>query len=225
MTLIVGHRAVGVKETRLESFQAALDLGLEMIEFDLRLTADKQLVVFHGPPGMEGRNILRDKTLVELEQELGFSPPRFSEVVELCSDRLAFDIELKEADILPLVTRALPNPAEHLFTSFLDSVVFEARESGLRAGLVLGMSGIGLKQRLSELFPAKRKAQTRADLLLPKLSIYRFSPQRSRFANCIIWGVDQPEDITAALDDQRVAGIITDYPGMAHQIRDRRPAR
>lgn len=215
MTLIIGHRAVGAKETTLGDFQAAIDLGLEMVEFDLRLTGDRQLVVFHGPPGMEGRPILAGKSYLEICRERALLPPLFSDVVDLCAGRIRFDIEIKEEGILSLIRDQLRNRDDHIITSFLDPVVAEARKSGMRAGLVLGMAGISLSQRVSEYLPARRKARCRADFLVPEYRIFKRSPQREALYGSLVWGVNLPGQMRELLLDPTVDGIITDEPELA----------
>jgi glycerophosphoryl diester phosphodiesterase len=210
--MIIGHRAVGAKETRLEDFQAAVELGLDMVEFDLRMTKDNQLVIYHGPPGMEGKNILRNKTYAEIKEQSGDSaPPLFKDVSILYQDQLQFDIEIKEKDILDEVLK-INNSKDNIITSFLDEVVFKATEKGYKTGLILGLFNPGVKGRLSELFPTKRKSQSRADFLLPERRIYKLSPDKDAFKGAVLWGVNKEKDIVESLKDPRIAGLITDYP-------------
>src|SRR6266478_5031019 len=71
MTKIIGHRgAPGLElENSRASFLAAIKHGVDMIELDVRLTADDKLVVMHDP--RTGRVAaedvaVRDKALAEL---------------------------------------------------------------------------------------------------------------------------------------------------------------
>ena len=215
MPMIIGHRALGVKETALGDFQMALDLRLEMVEFDLRLTGDGELVVFHGPPGMEGRRILAGKSYIEICQERALIPPLFSDVVDLCGGKIRFDIEIKEDGILPLVLDRLPDPDDHIITSFLDPVVAEARELGMNAGLVLGIARASLSRRASEFFPSRRKRDCGADFLVPEYRIYKRSPQREALRGSLAWGVNLPGQMSELSGDPAVAGVITDEPELA----------
>lgn len=217
--MIIGHRAVGVKETRLEDFQTAVELGLKMVEFDVRMTKDNQLVIYHGPPGMEGKNILRNKNYQEIKDQSDNPPPLFQDVFDLYQDQLQFDIEIKEADILEEVLK-IANNKDNIITSFLDEVVYSAREKGLRAGLILGRFNPGFKGRLSEIFPVKRKVQSRADFLLPERRIYNLSPDKESFKGAIVWGVNKEKDILNSLKDSRLAGLITDYPKEALVLKN-----
>lgn len=69
--MIVGHRGVRGRypENTLCSFQAALDLELDLIEFDVRLTKDKKIVVCHDAEidrTTDGKGRIADMTLEEL---------------------------------------------------------------------------------------------------------------------------------------------------------------
>lgn len=59
---ITGHRGCrmdGPFENTIASLKFAQDLGIESVEFDIQLTSDKKIMVFHGPsmPGDKSRNI------------------------------------------------------------------------------------------------------------------------------------------------------------------------
>lgn len=110
--IIAGHRGVRAlfPENTLCSFQAAIDLGLDMIETDLQLTADHEIVLIHddtldrttngsGPVGQYTLQELR-----RLDAGIRFSPaftgqtiPTLKELCELvrpCPD-LLLNIEIK----------------------------------------------------------------------------------------------------------------------------------
>lgn len=217
MTIIIGHRAVGAKETSLEDFQKALDLGLEMVEFDLRMSREGELIVFHGPPGAEGKNIIRSKSVAEIQRK--HPTPLFEEVIDICKGKILFDIEIKEGDILPNVLRALGDWKEgHIITSFLDSVVLDAKEAKMTAGLILGMHKANPARRLSEIFPSSRKAACRADFLLPEKRILRLSPWKKPFSGSIVWGVNSEQEMASCFLNREIAGIITDHPEKALRL-------
>jgi len=70
--MIVGHRGLRslYPENTMVSFQAALDLKLDLIEFDVHFTKDKQLVVCHDTTidrTTNGTGAIRDYTLEELK--------------------------------------------------------------------------------------------------------------------------------------------------------------
>jgi glycerophosphoryl diester phosphodiesterase len=214
---------MGDSETRLESFEKAIRAGIEMVEFDLRMTEDGHLVVYHGPPGMEGKNILREQTLSEVTKEIGRKPPLFSEVLEMTNGRIRLAIEVKEADIIDQIldeAKALPEDSFAII-SFLDSVVRRTkdRDDSIPAGLILGMGGLSFRQRMTEIFPARRKRDSGADFLGPERRIYAMSPVKHQFKDSFVWGLNEDEHIKAALGDSRIAGVITDHPKRALEIQ------
>lgn len=66
--LIIGHRgAAGLApENTIESLQAGVDAGADMLEFDVRLTSDNHAILCHDPK-LHGHTI-RSVTLDELKQ-------------------------------------------------------------------------------------------------------------------------------------------------------------
>ena len=111
--IVAGHRGYrsNYPENTLLSFQKALELGVDMIEFDLNLTKDKKLVVIHDEKvdrTTNGSGYIRDMTLKEiklLDAGSWFSDefsklriPTFDELLELVSYKkdLLFNVEIKE---------------------------------------------------------------------------------------------------------------------------------
>ena len=108
MKKFCAHRGLSalMPENTLPAFAAALSLGADEIEFDVRLTKDKKLVVSHD--GVLDRisdstGNLSDFTLDELKKvnigvkhgwEISFATPR--EVFEQFANKIVFNIHLKE---------------------------------------------------------------------------------------------------------------------------------
>jgi len=71
--LLGGHRGNPDEfpENTLASFRSAIDLGVDVIECDVHLTADGQPVVIHDhllDRTTSGRGLVRDLTLAEIKQ-------------------------------------------------------------------------------------------------------------------------------------------------------------
>lgn len=111
---IVGHRgALGhAPENTMASFARAVDLGVDVIEFDVHLSRDGEIVVIHDPEldrTTNGHGPVRDQTLSELKQLdagsyfgaefAGERIPTLDEVLEWARPRLAVDIEIKNAPL------------------------------------------------------------------------------------------------------------------------------
>ena len=100
--MIVGHRGGKERpENTLSAFKHGLELGLQGFEFDIQLTLDGQLVVFHDETLDRTTNAhgkLKEKTLKELKEldaGNGETIPTFSEVLDLLDKKTCFQIEIK----------------------------------------------------------------------------------------------------------------------------------
>jgi len=103
------HRGVSqlMPENTLPAFAAALALGADEIEFDVRLTKDEKLIVSHDmnlERISDGQGNVGDYTLKELKQlnigvEHGWVVPfcTAEEVFEQFANRITFNIHLKES--------------------------------------------------------------------------------------------------------------------------------
>jgi glycerophosphoryl diester phosphodiesterase len=121
--LVVAHRGASAiaPENTLEAFEKAIEIGADMVEFDVRATPDGTLVVCHDPVAEDGLGL-----------------PRLEEVVELCAGRIMLDVELKEPGLEDETLRTV-SPAEFVVTSFLPDVVAETKRlrPDVRVGLLL----------------------------------------------------------------------------------------
>jgi glycerophosphoryl diester phosphodiesterase len=105
--LVVAHRGASIEhpENTIEAFEAAIDLGADAVEFDVRMTADGHAVVMHDPDvsrTTDGTGLVSEMTLDE-NRKLGV--PTLEEALRCLSGRAAADIEIKnlpgEPDFTP----------------------------------------------------------------------------------------------------------------------------
>ena len=104
MTIIkVGHRgAMGYEpENTLRSFKKALELGVDMIEFDVYVCKSGELVVIHDDTlerTTNGKGLVIEKTLAELKElDAGKEEkiPTLEEIMDLADKKVKINIELK----------------------------------------------------------------------------------------------------------------------------------
>lgn len=117
-TFVEGHRGYCAKypENTLISFEAALDLGVDGIEFDVWLTADKVPMLMHDGNALRTCGVnkhLRDMTCAEAKQldagyaakfgdqytGQGVTVPTLEELLQLCAAKrpdIVLGVELKE---------------------------------------------------------------------------------------------------------------------------------
>lgn len=108
--LIIAHRgsSATAPENTLAAFHQAIEDGAEAIEFDVRLTRDRQLVVFHDNRlnrTSDGRGRLRDYNLSDLQLLSAGSwfhrrfaaekIPTLEDVFDLVAGRVGINIEIK----------------------------------------------------------------------------------------------------------------------------------
>lgn len=103
--IIISHRGASYyePENTISSFRKALELGFNILEFDIRQTADSRLVVIHDKTvnrTTNGKGLVRSMTfdeLRELDAGGGEKIPLFEEVVKKFGEYANFVIELKES--------------------------------------------------------------------------------------------------------------------------------
>jgi glycerophosphoryl diester phosphodiesterase len=225
-TEIIAHRgaSAGAVDNSLEAFERAITLRADRIEFDVRRTADDELIAFHDGTldGAPVRALTRD----EIARRTGHLPPTIDEVLELARGRIGLDVEMKEGGYVGRVVDALRAHDDVLITSFIDEVLVEVKalDPAIRTGLLLGRERPQsyLRTRASELFPAQRLRAAKVDFVAPYIALVRAGVLgRLGVAGmpALVWTVNETAAIAKLLDDHRVAGIITDVPERALQLR------
>jgi glycerophosphoryl diester phosphodiesterase len=233
-TLIIAHRGAPAfaRENTIESFQKAVELGADMIEFDVRRTKDHVLIAHHDEL-MEGKPI-RDLAYEEIRKialHQGFSLTTLEEVLQCTKEQIKLDVELKEEgyekDVVDLLSRYFQKD-QFVVTSFQDSCVRRIKENDpeIKAGLILGISRPRnlISTRLSEFFPIRRWKEAKADLLVPNWELLKFgflARMKRRNIPVFVWTVNDEKMIRKLLHDERVVSIITDRPDLALSLRQK----
>jgi glycerophosphoryl diester phosphodiesterase len=211
---VIAHRGAwgaGVPENSLAAFERAIDLGADMIEFDVRRTRDRELIVFHDAE-LAGAPVA-SLTRAEVENLAGLLPPLLEEVLELARGRIALDVELKEDgyvdEVADLLSGFAESGGEVIVTSFLDLVLAQLTEltPQLSRGLVLANS--------TEHAP-ERASACGATIVLPKMRLVSgasVAEISDAGLTVIVWDFMAAEHATL-LSDPRISGVITDdVPG------------
>ncbi len=102
--IIIAHRGASEyePENTFSSFDKAIELGADMMEFDVRLSLDNKLVVVHDPRvnrTTDGKGRVRDKTaqeLLSLDAGGGNKIPLVEEIFKRYAGKIKFVIELKD---------------------------------------------------------------------------------------------------------------------------------
>lgn len=150
--LIIGHRgAPSIKhENTIESFQAALHHHVDGLEFDIQLTQDNKLVVFHDFEILTLKNetqLISEKSLQDIQKNsINYQIPTFEDVIKLCPSNKIINIEIKSNNLFNqfIVFEMLKILKKHslhkniIISSFNPFVLLETKkqDSKIKLGLL-----------------------------------------------------------------------------------------
>jgi glycerophosphoryl diester phosphodiesterase len=212
--LVIAHRGVhtsGIPENTMAAFDAALAAGADMIELDVRRTADGELAILHDHA--VNRVPLDSCSLDEFEARTGFRPPLLEEVLGWADGRIGLDVELKEdgyaEQVAPLLVEFAHGGNELIVTSFIDPLL--AQLSELAPQLRLGLLIMWIAERAAD-----RAGECGAQVVLPEMKLVDealITAVLDAGLQLIVWDF-MAEQHAALLSDPRVAAVITDdVPG------------
>jgi glycerophosphoryl diester phosphodiesterase len=241
---VIAHRGDSARrpENTLASFASALEIGAEVVEFDVHLTKDGEVVVIHDATvdrTTDGTGAVRDMTLAELRRLSAGYPSRFgaeyrgeriptlSEVLGLIRDRAIGMIEIKydavtadaeggvEAHTVAEVRKAKMEKQVALI-SFSRPALVRCRDFApevLRGHLFL-------RAEVGEVLAGAREVG--CNLVLPEKGMLSEELRdRAREAGVKVasWVIDDPAEL-AALERFELYGIGSNRPGeMMEAIR------
>lgn len=215
---IYAHRgcSAAYPENTLAAFRAAIDLGVDGIELDLRSSADGMPVVIHDARldrTTNGTGAVQERTaeeLATLDAGHGEPVPSLEEVFRLVGDRAHIDLEIKargcETEILELLDRY---PEVRAAISSFDWDVL-ARIKELEAGIELWV----LTDEVTEAAVAVARDLGATTLAVDFVAIDAVSMERARSAGLKVmaWTVNVPED-AERMRRLGVVALCTDDPG------------
>jgi glycerophosphoryl diester phosphodiesterase len=221
--IVVAHAggASAAPPNTLEAFEHAIRLGADMIEFDVRRTADDELVLYHDEAiGDRPLATLTYPEVLRAVSQRGYPIPRFVDLLDAAHGRVMLDIELKEsgyeARLLSLVFDRDFGVGDFVVTSFEPGALVAVKRTrpDVRTGLLAyDMTG----QRALELFQ-----ESGADFLGPDYQILDDAVLRqadTAGALLLPWTVNDPAAIALLLAAPAVIGVITDDTADALRIR------
>jgi glycerophosphoryl diester phosphodiesterase len=185
----------------MAAFAAAVAMGADMIETDVRRTARGALVLAHDPLGPRP-----PRDLVEL-----------AELVELADGRIALDVELKEAGYESQVLAALdPRPAGLVVTSFIPEAVAAVRalDPEIETGLIFRP---GDRRDLADRARGcgARMVVAHSSSVRPELAAEVHRARRP----LMVWSVNDRRRLAAVMAMPGVTHVVTDLPDVALAIR------
>jgi glycerophosphoryl diester phosphodiesterase len=201
--LICAHRGASRRhpENSVTAFTAAIEMGADMIEADVRRTRSGRIVLAHDP----------------LHGDPGDGLPGLADLVRLAAGRIALDVELKEPGYVADVLAELdPRPPGLVVTSFLPDVVAEARalEPALATGLIFHPDDRDdLLERATDCGAATVVAHVNAlDAQLADAMLENGRP-------LMVWTVNKRRQLASIMAIPAVTHVVTDVPDVALAIR------
>jgi glycerophosphoryl diester phosphodiesterase len=228
--IIIAHRGASghEKENTLEAFQKAIELGADMVEFDVRKTGDGKLILFHDPK-VNGKKIskISFEELFKIAEKQGFRVPTLEETLQFLRGKIKLDVEIKERgyekEVVDLILRYFSKD-NFFITSFNESTVLLVKKDfpEIKTGLILGKEWENIhhaiRTRLGEIFPFFRIRRLGIDFVIPhyllaKIPFYINIIGRLGFP-VIVWTVNGKKMGKRLMEKENVVGIITDYPDL-----------
>ena len=231
--LISAHRGGAPREgqSAAQRYAAAIAMGADYIEFDVRKTKDRVAIVCHDECTASGRPIA-DFAFAELADELGPEALTFEEILDIAAGSTGLHLDLKEPGYEDEVVEALRarQPVGRFVITSGDAVVktIKQHHPEVQVGLSLGDELKGappwkrLRVRLGEAFPGRRIDACGADFVavhwqLADFNVLRYCARRRLPA--WVWTVDDERDLARLLADPRVTAVITNRPEVALRLR------
>ena len=219
----IGHRgAMGhAPENTLASIRKALELGVDMIEFDVHRSQDGHILVIHDATlkrTTNGSGYVRKKTLEELQRldaGNGEKIPTLVEALDCIDKKVQVNIELKGKRTIRPVLRIIDHFVREkgwTYEQFLISTmtrsrlkkVFKAKPK-VRIGALLGYRPYGFIKFARKI--GAYSLHVRLRYLHPK-----FLAKAHKYGfKVFVWTVNQQDSIDR-LKQMGVDGIFSDYP-------------
>jgi glycerophosphoryl diester phosphodiesterase len=220
----------------LESYRQALEAGADYVEFDVRRTADGELVAVHDPD--VGGHEVASLTYRRLCDLIGVEVPRAAEILTLIKGRAKGLLDLKVTggeDSLVRLALDILGPGQFVITTLEDISAAAIRsafpdQDAVPVALSLGRNLAGLpratrlRTRASELRPLPRIRACGANWVavnhwLAAVGVWR-ECRRHRL-NVMVWTVNSPPEMRYWLSRDRADVLITDRPALAVALRSR----
>jgi len=239
--LISAHasHAAGAEPRTIDTYQDAVATKADYVEFDIRRTADGELVAFHDAfcdPGTGHGQPLAALAYPRLCELAGYEVPRVADILALVKGRAKGHLDLKETGYEHrLVQLALDvlGPGGFVVTSLEDASAAairsrfpDAAEVPVALSLGRGLKGAPrsqwLRTRASELWPASRLRACGADwaAVNHRLALAGAAARcRRQQRKVMVWTVNAEREIRYWLG-RPIDVLVTDRPALAVALRD-----
>ncbi|NPB00118.1 MAG: hypothetical protein GXO10_01970 [Crenarchaeota archaeon] len=215
--LVIGHRgACGYfPENTILSLKKAIEMGVDAVEFDVRMTKDGVLILFHDEKldrllRIHGK--VRDRTYDFLKKFTirGEKIPTLEEALQVLKNKnVKIVVEVKEPDtidkVIDIISRSGIEKDRFLIVSFYHTIIKKVKESGYRFGAIFVCRPISIRQMFSEVMP---------DVVLPRqdmLDRELIDEAHSLGVMVGTWVINDESDLQKVID-LGVDMVASDYP-------------
>ena len=227
-TKIISHRgrtSAGSSDNTVHSITDAIESKVDMVEFDVRRTKDKQLICFHDETIED--NLVSDMLFSDII-ELNSMVPTLEQILWTAKGNIEVDVELKEsgyeAEVISMVLDYFEYK-DFIMKSFDRKVVRRIKkiDSKIFTGLLLGEEW-NLSQFievLKESFTGSGVTIDGADFLSPNSKIVEVGLMerlRKKQIPIQVWTVND-DNLLETLISEDIYSIVTDNPERAMEIR------
>jgi glycerophosphoryl diester phosphodiesterase len=229
VTKIISHRgrtSNASPDNTLQSIGDAIDLNIDMVEFDVRRTGDGQIVCFHDAEIDD--TPLTDLSFFEIT-EMNPMIPTLEQVLWLSKGKIEVDVELKETGYENEVIDMILDYFEYsnfIMKSFDRKVVRRIKEIDRKVytGLLMGEEWKPSKfiDVLKESFTGSSVIADGADFLSPNYKIFEIGLMAKLSKKQIpiqVWTVND-DNLLETLLRKGIHSIVTDIPERAMEIRE-----
>jgi glycerophosphoryl diester phosphodiesterase len=224
-TLVCAHRGASrhLPDNSLESFEAAIASGADLIETDVRADRGGGLMLAHGRvriaatrAGRHGRPPARSSARIRVRTAARIVPEPIAlqGLLDVSAGRIGLDLEIKQGRVVPALLDAIAGWTGRLVLTSFDPAairVVRERDPSRFTGLIAGPMHIG--------DPVANALACDAHAVV--LSERRATPKVLADGRLPIWvwTVNHPARLQRWLSEPAVSCVITDDPGTAVSVR------
>jgi len=229
--LIIGHRgAAGLAaENTVEAMRTGIASGADILEFDVKMTRDKQLLVIHDSTLLrthKKQHIIRWSThdSIKIATEKGHKIATLEEVLDLFYGKVLLNLEIKSSGAAKYIvellhTKYIQKPSDWeniLISSYKPSELIKVRNASKDAELSL----IHKRNPFNFMFYQRRLNLTAVGFhrLYVNTLCVEVAKQLGIFT--YVYTVNRP-DAAIALSRQGIDGVVTDNPLLMKNIKSR----
>lgn len=213
---IIGHRgAAGIEpENTLKAIKRGIEIGVDAVEFDVRMTKDGILILFHDERLerlTNAKGFVRDIDLPSLKKlrVKGEPIPTLDEALKFLKNTdKNFLVELKEVDTIDKVIDTINSHGlrdKAILISFYHQILPRAKEVGFKIGTIFVCRPFKIEDMYKSFIP---------DYILPRIDMIDLELVEEAHKlgiEVIAWVVNTLEDMSK-MKQLKVDWIATDYP-------------